>query len=517
MELYDNNIFYLASFLGCFLLQFVWNKLRQRETVAPAEDRIIQLTNAVFCICLTLAISTLFRLFPGNNRFPSRDSSVFLYIGKRMTEGKIPYLDLFDHKGPILYFIEYIGMTICKTSFSGVWLLEVLSMMATIALMQKLGKKVSNRHSSIYLAILACMGVCGWKIWQGGNFTEEYALPWITLAAIVFYSFFQTGSYRWYEIILLGTGFVTVFLLRANMIAIWVALMPVVLVLMVKRKQFLDILKCMALFLAGVAIVLLPVFIYSKLTNSLNAMWQNYMLFNISYTDGTSSVGDRLRLALFFSKTLWPGVLAIIITLLKHPEKKVLWANMLFFIVSLCFVTLSGRGYYHYAIILLPSFILPVTVLFEMTDSLLGGGDNLTGRPVVIIISSLLILTAALAYRVTSSGTDILDPLVKYIQEQTSEDDDVLILGNSCWYYLMADRKTDNCYFYQLPPAEISTAVYNGFINELTAKPSKLVVLPGTSDERELIDISLMGIREMLFEKGYTSDEYDEFEAFWLH
>ena len=33
------------------------------------------------------------------------DSTVFLYIAKRMQEGRIPYADMFDHKGPLLYFI----------------------------------------------------------------------------------------------------------------------------------------------------------------------------------------------------------------------------------------------------------------------------------------------------------------------------------------------------------------------------------------------------------------------------
>ena len=431
-------------------------------------------------------------------------------------EGRIPYLDFFDHKGPILYYIEYLGASASKTGYTGVWFLEVLNLLITAFLMLKLGRLVSDRASSILLTLLLCVGVCGWRVWQGGNFAEEYALPWITTAAIIFFSFFQTGFYSKNQIILLGISFMVVFLLRANMIAIWAAFMPVVLVQFIKKKRYLDIFKCMFLFFTGVAIVLVPVLCYAKLTKSLDAMWHDYILFNFFYMDDAASINKRLGLLLFFVRIMWPGTVAVIITLLTNPGKKVLWANLLFFIVSLFFVALSGRGYYHYAIILLPAFTLPFAVLFDLTDKLLRNDNNTTSRPGVVIVSSLLILALACIYRGISAGPEPDDPLVEYIQKKTSEDDDVLILGNSCWYYLMTGRKTENRYFYQLPPAEISKEIYDGFINELTEHPSKLVILPGVSIERESVDISLKGIRERLFEKGYTNDEHDEFEAFWL-
>ena len=42
------------------------------------------------------------------------DSSVFQLIGKGILEGYIPYVDLFDHKGPILFFIQALGILINK-------------------------------------------------------------------------------------------------------------------------------------------------------------------------------------------------------------------------------------------------------------------------------------------------------------------------------------------------------------------------------------------------------------------
>ena len=107
MGFYNNNMFFASLCLGTVLLQVAWIKVLPQKVTIIRKDTGKRLVEVVFCVCTAFAVSTLFRLFPGNNRFPTEDSSVFLYIGERMTEGGIPYRDFFDHKGPMLYFVEF--------------------------------------------------------------------------------------------------------------------------------------------------------------------------------------------------------------------------------------------------------------------------------------------------------------------------------------------------------------------------------------------------------------------------
>lgn len=520
MSFYDNNLLYAALCIGSLFLQFVWVRLvpLRRSSDSSVSGKSARRTQLVFCVCIALAVSTLFRLFPGNQRLPTEDSSVFLYIGRQMKAGKVPYLDLFDHKGPVLYFIEYLGVLIAEKNFTGVWILEVLNILATAALMLKLGQIAGGKRSSVYLAILVSLGACGWKVFQGGNFTEEYALPWITLAAVIFTAFFKRGQYRRRDIFLLGVGFSIVFLLRANMISAWAAWMPVVLIIFMKEGRFRDILSCLLCFMGGAAFVLIPVLLVAAHYGFLGALWRYYILFNLTYTENVLSASEHLQLLLTFCRILWPGTAAIVLTLMLRPKNRLLWANALFFAVSLYSVSMSGRSYYHYVIVLLPAFILPLTVLFDITGGWMSGkephGDP--ARPGAIVLSSLLILVGAFLYRGFSSGEPWLDPAVRYISEHSEKDDDILVLGNSCWYYLEAERKTDNRYFYQLPPAEISDPIYDDFIRELEAKPSRLVLLPGLQEQREAVDIALRDIRGVLFSMGYRNEIFEEFEVFVL-
>ena len=517
MGLYDNNLVYVALFIAVLILQALWLLLSFGNPREEASQKKEFLISAVCCVCTALAAVTLLRLFPGNNRPPAEDSSVFLYIGKRMLEGKLPYRDLFDHKGPILYLIEVLGLCLSPQSTDGVWVLEVLNLLVTTALMLRIGIPEAENRASCYLAVLTAVGVCGWKVWQGGNFTEEYALPWITLAALVFFRFFRNGIWYPGSIFLLGFSFAVVFLLRANMIAVWAAFLPPVLIRFLREKRFLDIAMCLALCLLGVAAVFIPVLLWAEKAGFLADMWEDYILFNFSYAgNAAEQENGLLSTAVFFARVVWPGTAAQLICLFFDFRNGRQWLNALFFAASLLAAGMSARGYYHYAIVLLPAMILPLAGFFDVTGRvwcrLFRKAGAVDYR--LILYSFVFIASVAFLYRQVSPGQQMEDPAVKILLERTTPEDDVLVLGNDSRYYLAADRKTENRFFYQLPPLEISEELFAAFEGELDRVPPDAVLLPGTEDEREWTDIRLKGIREKLLNSSYHSEAFDGFELF---
>ena len=61
----------------------------------------------VSLLILSIVILALLSpLRPGNTIISYTDSSVFQYIGSSMLDGAVPYRDVFDHKGPLIYFIN---------------------------------------------------------------------------------------------------------------------------------------------------------------------------------------------------------------------------------------------------------------------------------------------------------------------------------------------------------------------------------------------------------------------------
>ena len=56
------------------------------------------------------------------------DANAYFTMGKGMMNGAVPYRDLFDHKGPLLYLLYGIGYLIDSTGFFGIFLILSLGL-----------------------------------------------------------------------------------------------------------------------------------------------------------------------------------------------------------------------------------------------------------------------------------------------------------------------------------------------------------------------------------------------------
>lgn len=98
-----------------------------------------------FVLFLFLAISAIVLFFCSKNSpfyvFNDWvDANAFFTMGKGMMNGLIPYKDLFEQKGPILYFIYGIGYLLDNDGFTGIYILEVLSSTILCYCLYKLSK-----------------------------------------------------------------------------------------------------------------------------------------------------------------------------------------------------------------------------------------------------------------------------------------------------------------------------------------------------------------------------------------
>ena len=112
------------------------------------------------------------------------DSSVFLLMANILKSGGKMYVDCFDHKGPILYLINLLG--VCINNKWGIWIIEILFMEMVIIFFYKITKlNCSKKTSSIFAVITSFLLLCYFS--KGFNFTEEYALLFQIISLYIFY------------------------------------------------------------------------------------------------------------------------------------------------------------------------------------------------------------------------------------------------------------------------------------------------------------------------------------------
>ena len=511
---YGRDILLLAPLLMLCGMQMIWMRIPAGRIRVP--DRALDI---VVCCCVTLAVGTLLRQYPWTTLPTQTDSSVFLYIGKQMHTGKIPYIDLFDHKGPALYFIQYLGYTIWPGSVAGgVWILEMISFFLLSLVMLKIAGFASEDRRNAYLAIILILLVCAFKLYQGGNYTEEHALLWITLSAYIFFSFFRTGTYTRRQLFLLGFSCMVVLLQQANLVTVWVAFVPLVVIRLLREKRFGEIWTCVLLFILGMLAAFLPVLIWAIRKGCLKEMWHYYIVFNLTYSENMApGLAGYLQLTRNNLMRIWPGILAMAASLVHDRKNKLQWLNLWFFAVSMFLMQLSGRDSLYYLLILLPALILPAAGLFDALQHLFY--RNMAGErnAAAIILCGLLLASAAVAHRAVSNlRPRYNDGVVPYLAEQTEKSDDVLIIGNYAWPYLAADRTTQNRFFFQWPPIQVSDELYQEFLSELDEHPSDVVILA----EHENAELKIPGegkidsMLEKLVDQGYLKEQYEGFSAY---
>ena len=66
----------------------------------------------------------------------SFDAAIFMHIGQAIKDGYVPYRDIYDIKGPMLWLIEYIGQLI-HDGRAGIFLLQIINLSAIAVISYK--------------------------------------------------------------------------------------------------------------------------------------------------------------------------------------------------------------------------------------------------------------------------------------------------------------------------------------------------------------------------------------------
>lgn len=136
----------------------------------------------VFAFALMLSALVLFFCSKCSPAYPLNDwpdANVFFSAGKGMLQGKVIYRDLYDHKGPLLFFLHAFCALISTESFIGVYFLEILTNALFLLIAYRLiALYADDRLALCALPIMAVMLYTSISF-QMGDSAEELTLPMV--------------------------------------------------------------------------------------------------------------------------------------------------------------------------------------------------------------------------------------------------------------------------------------------------------------------------------------------------
>src|SRR5712692_3375409 len=167
----------------------------------------------------TVAVVVMLPNHPGG-RVPSEDAGVFFYTAQRWLEGTPPYLSVWDHKPPLVYALDAIGLALAGRA--GVWLVQVAALVAA-ALAGFAAMSRAFGHRAALAGSLAWLGAVPRLAFEDGRqtgFVEFYALPFQFGALLLLPESGRPSARRAIVIGLLGGA---AFLLKPTLLGIWIA------------------------------------------------------------------------------------------------------------------------------------------------------------------------------------------------------------------------------------------------------------------------------------------------------
>lgn len=371
---------------------------------------MLALVSAIFLLVFSLGTSPLYR-----HKYIGWDSDIFLAMGKFSKRGLIPYKDFFDHKGPFIIFIQWLGYLI-GNSKTGVFLIQILFLTMTLLGTYKI-LKLYYRESVCLLLTLFYLPILN-IYFDKGNLTEEYCLPFlmwsIYLAVKVLKE--ETLKYNWQFGFLYGVTFAIGAMTRlTNSIPI-VILVVILSALILHKGQKMSILKNGISFMAGAMLILVPTAIYFLKEYALSEML--YATFTYNFKHGFEraalsgiEIVNMIVLALPFIMTL---VIGIIVSWTQKSKQRSVGILTVFFSIASLLLLIISRPYAHYFVVWMPTIVLAMVLLKDIIKE---------NRTICIIV--IMLCAIVTCGKIVTSGIQIYGTLnsehAEIFQKETGE------------------------------------------------------------------------------------------------
>lgn len=448
-------------------------------------------------------LSTIYFFGFVNKDLPNLDSATFLYVARIILEGAVPYKDVFDHKPPLIYFIDVLGFLISQKSLWGLWALELIFLYISVITSFNIFKNFFGKLPSL-VGVSVWLGNFAYLL-DGGNLTEEYALAFQFIYLYIFLKI-NTKKYLKMEFIL-GSILGLLFMLKQNLIAIPLACFLYQIFQTFNSHNWRIFLQKTITQGIGFLSVLLIFFIFFNLKNALFDFYQYAFLFNKYYSGQPfanianviySGILNTLNLGLIILALVgWFDILVYFLYSIKRnylKNQKPLLIILLFALpLEFLLVSISGKIYKHYYLSWIPvTSSLTAYLIFLLFHKInpISFKNKLLyllrfSIVFIIILNTLFILNLSVTNLI--EFREDKNPTIEFIKANTTKSDYVLVWGMGSTINFATDRKSPTKFLYQTPlytPGFSTDELNTSFLQEIKSNKPKYILDGNTLSDK---------------------------------
>lgn len=325
-----------------------------KKTIKQEKNIFILLT--AFTLLLIFFCSKMSPLYPFNEW---ADVNLYFNIGKAIFNGKVPYTEVFDHKGPLIFFIYGIGYLLSNTTFVGMYLIESLAWIFMIFAAYLTARLYVEQIYAFGITLLFSVFMISHAS-EGGS-AEEFIAVFQVISLFLFIRYFKdaaTKEHNPIHMLIHGLMCSMTLLIKINLVIFWVFPLIAIFINLILKKEYRNLTQNIIAYVIGLLIIILPIWLYFFINNANSEAWDIYITLNKSY----AKIGNlnevlealiikfylRLRFETFEFVVILLGVLYFPFKYIENKLGRI--SLILSFVALFVAIFVSPRYMYYYSI-----------------------------------------------------------------------------------------------------------------------------------------------------------------------
>ncbi len=351
------------------------------------------------------------------------DANTYFTIGKSMFYGLVPYKDLFEQKGPLLYFVHEIAYMLSHSSFLGVYIIEVVSFSIFLYFMNKIIGIFCSKKNSIWGISMLSFTILSSFVFASGDSAEEFCITFLSISFYYFLKYFKNiypKKMTTRELIINGIMCGCVLWIKYTMLGFWIAFILFIVIARLMKKDYKEAVKSCLYFMLGIIIASIPWLIYFGANNALGDLFYTYFYVNMTAYSSNISIIKRIILALksalaysrhlpIFLVTAAFGYIFFMINK-KMITNKIGKIAINFAIILSSIGIYYGNNYKYYFLFLMPFMIFGICSIGYILDKVIEKKTNKNPKLKLLYLALNILVTCgfiALTYINTPNRTNM--------------------------------------------------------------------------------------------------------------
>ncbi len=303
----------------------------------------------LFCIL----ISFLFLMVCSANSFlyafnDNQDINWYITIGNGMLNGKIPYKDLFEQKGPIVYYI-FAFLCMFGNPYHNAFILEVICITLFLYFSYKIMLKFTTPFKALVGTTIVCFIYTTSPFFVvGGGAVEEYCAPIFAWFLLSFFDYtYDKKAFSYFRVIIMGVMLSILFMVKFTLIILPAIILIIWFVIQLKQREFKRTFLSVFLMLISFIFIFCLSLIYFIINDAVKD------LFIVYFYDNLFLYKTELNILSNFSNIFFYGffgmafvILGLIVYIHKFEKKAISYTILVLSYIVL--LLLSGNFSYYF-------------------------------------------------------------------------------------------------------------------------------------------------------------------------